>query len=356
MQRYKVTGQLGDGTYGSVFKAVHRATGEVVAVKKMKRKFHSWDECLALQEVRAAGGAQGQALLGRPLSTAGASRRSRRLVPPMRRVLAALSPAHPPATHAGARAARAAPPLHRAAQGGGARERRALLHLRVHGGQRAGRAWGWHTRTDLRSRTPGAPDAATSACRPAGLPRNPGRARASRSLGGTAAPPHWCLIAQCAGVQPADPSTPAHPPHLPAPPARTATCTSWSRTATATCPRRACATGRGRSCRAWPSCTARATSTGASVRVAGAGWAGWSSSRASWRMEARGHCGPGPPGCACASAVPRQHAPPLPPQGHEAGEPAGASRHAQDCGWGLWRVAGGAQGGSAAGAGHGMKR
>lgn len=52
MQRYKVTGQLGDGTYGSVFKAVNRQTGEVVAVKKMKRKFHNWDECLALREVR----------------------------------------------------------------------------------------------------------------------------------------------------------------------------------------------------------------------------------------------------------------------------------------------------------------
>ncbi|KAL4442679.1 hypothetical protein ABPG77_006673 [Micractinium sp. CCAP 211/92] len=53
MQRYRVTKQLGDGTYGSVFKAVNRQTGEVVAIKKMKRKFYGWDECLALREVRS---------------------------------------------------------------------------------------------------------------------------------------------------------------------------------------------------------------------------------------------------------------------------------------------------------------
>ena len=52
MQRYKVTKKLGDGTYGSVFQAINKQTGEVVAVKKMKRKFFSWDECLALREVR----------------------------------------------------------------------------------------------------------------------------------------------------------------------------------------------------------------------------------------------------------------------------------------------------------------
>ena len=52
MQRYKVTKQLGDGTYGSVFKAFNKQTGEVVAIKKMKRKYFNWDECLALREVR----------------------------------------------------------------------------------------------------------------------------------------------------------------------------------------------------------------------------------------------------------------------------------------------------------------
>eukprot|EP00245_Coleochaete_scutata_P016282 TRINITY_DN752_c0_g2_i1.p1 TRINITY_DN752_c0_g2~~TRINITY_DN752_c0_g2_i1.p1 ORF type:complete len:485 (-),score=79.85 TRINITY_DN752_c0_g2_i1:765-2219(-) len=53
MNRYKVLKQLGDGTYGSVWKAVNRATNEVVAIKKMKRKFYSWDECMNLREVKS---------------------------------------------------------------------------------------------------------------------------------------------------------------------------------------------------------------------------------------------------------------------------------------------------------------
>mmetsp|Transcript_21825 Transcript_21825/g.55969 ORF Transcript_21825/g.55969 Transcript_21825/m.55969 type:complete len:483 (-) Transcript_21825:18-1466(-) len=53
MNRYKVVKQLGDGTYGSVWKAVNRQTNEVVAIKKMKRKFYSWEECMALREVKS---------------------------------------------------------------------------------------------------------------------------------------------------------------------------------------------------------------------------------------------------------------------------------------------------------------
>lgn len=73
MNRYKVTKQLGDGTYGSVLKAVNRQTGEVVsctsqslykyhcyhviilfqtAIKKMKKKFYSWEECMQLREIK----------------------------------------------------------------------------------------------------------------------------------------------------------------------------------------------------------------------------------------------------------------------------------------------------------------
>ncbi|MES1911711.1 MAG: hypothetical protein MHM6MM_004104 [Cercozoa sp. M6MM] len=53
MNRYRELGALGDGTFGSVFKAQNRATGEIVAIKKMKRKFFSWRECLQLREVRS---------------------------------------------------------------------------------------------------------------------------------------------------------------------------------------------------------------------------------------------------------------------------------------------------------------
>ena len=76
MNRYKVTKQLGDGTYGSVLKAINRTTSEVVstsmkppcgqsadfrgsvsisiqvAVKKMKKKFYTWEECMQLREVK----------------------------------------------------------------------------------------------------------------------------------------------------------------------------------------------------------------------------------------------------------------------------------------------------------------
>jgi len=51
--RYKITKQLGDGTYGSVLKAVNRQTGEVTAIKKMKKKFYTWEECMQLREVKS---------------------------------------------------------------------------------------------------------------------------------------------------------------------------------------------------------------------------------------------------------------------------------------------------------------
>jgi protein kinase len=53
MNRYKVTKVLGDGTYGSVLKAVHKQTGEITAIKKMKKKFFSWNECMQLREVKS---------------------------------------------------------------------------------------------------------------------------------------------------------------------------------------------------------------------------------------------------------------------------------------------------------------
>lgn len=99
MNRYKVIKALGDGTYGSVFRAVNRSTGEVVrrkrarvglqhaahdrvraryrlrtarahaatarcgasprsraqvAIKKMKKKFYTWEECMELREVQVS--------------------------------------------------------------------------------------------------------------------------------------------------------------------------------------------------------------------------------------------------------------------------------------------------------------
>ncbi|XP_010532913.1 PREDICTED: serine/threonine-protein kinase MHK isoform X2 [Tarenaya hassleriana] len=53
MERYKVLEELGDGTCGSVYKAFNMETYEVVAVKKMKRKYYYWEECMNLREVKA---------------------------------------------------------------------------------------------------------------------------------------------------------------------------------------------------------------------------------------------------------------------------------------------------------------
>uniref|UniRef100_A0A5B6YNW8 cyclin-dependent kinase n=1 Tax=Davidia involucrata TaxID=16924 RepID=A0A5B6YNW8_DAVIN len=53
MDRYKILKELGDGTCGSVYKAINTETSEIVAVKKMKRKFYYWEECMNLREVKS---------------------------------------------------------------------------------------------------------------------------------------------------------------------------------------------------------------------------------------------------------------------------------------------------------------
>ncbi|KAL9228353.1 hypothetical protein vseg_003943 [Gypsophila vaccaria] len=53
MERYKLLKELGDGTCGTVYKAVNKESYEIVAVKKMKRKFYYWEECVNLREVKS---------------------------------------------------------------------------------------------------------------------------------------------------------------------------------------------------------------------------------------------------------------------------------------------------------------
>ena len=55
MEKYSGLKTIGDGTYGSVVKAMNIKTGknyrswdisivgEIVAIKKMKKKYHKWD-------------------------------------------------------------------------------------------------------------------------------------------------------------------------------------------------------------------------------------------------------------------------------------------------------------------------
>lgn len=51
MDKYEILGQIGDGTFGTVAKAVSKKTGQLFAVKKMKQKFYTWEECVKLPEV-----------------------------------------------------------------------------------------------------------------------------------------------------------------------------------------------------------------------------------------------------------------------------------------------------------------
>jgi serine/threonine protein kinase len=52
MEKFQVVKNLGDGTYGTVVEAVNKQTREKVAIKKLKRKFSSWEECMALREIK----------------------------------------------------------------------------------------------------------------------------------------------------------------------------------------------------------------------------------------------------------------------------------------------------------------
>lgn len=51
MEKYRPIRVLGDGTFGCVTMASVRGSKEVVAIKKMKRTFGSWEECNELREI-----------------------------------------------------------------------------------------------------------------------------------------------------------------------------------------------------------------------------------------------------------------------------------------------------------------
>ncbi|KAI4354236.1 hypothetical protein L6164_003122 [Bauhinia variegata] len=52
MERYKILRELGDGSCGNVYKARDMITYEIVAVKKLKRKFYFWEEYTNLREIK----------------------------------------------------------------------------------------------------------------------------------------------------------------------------------------------------------------------------------------------------------------------------------------------------------------
>lgn len=53
MDNYDFIENLGDGSYGTVTKWKDKQTGEIVAIKKMKKKYITWEECINLREVKS---------------------------------------------------------------------------------------------------------------------------------------------------------------------------------------------------------------------------------------------------------------------------------------------------------------
>ncbi|KAL3776790.1 hypothetical protein HJC23_011919 [Cyclotella cryptica] len=53
MNRYELLSQIGDGTFGRVMKAKSKESGEVVAIKHIKKKFKTWKACVDLREVQS---------------------------------------------------------------------------------------------------------------------------------------------------------------------------------------------------------------------------------------------------------------------------------------------------------------
>ncbi|KAI1729728.1 protein kinase domain-containing protein [Ditylenchus destructor] len=52
-ERYRMMKKVGDGTFGEVSLAKKIDTGDVVAIKRMKKKFYSWEEAMNLREVKS---------------------------------------------------------------------------------------------------------------------------------------------------------------------------------------------------------------------------------------------------------------------------------------------------------------
>ena len=53
MEKYKIIKSIGNGNFGDVFKATNTQTGEMVAIKKFKKKYADWDDCLTEKEIHS---------------------------------------------------------------------------------------------------------------------------------------------------------------------------------------------------------------------------------------------------------------------------------------------------------------
>ena len=51
MNKYEIIKDLGGGSYGTVYEGINKKTSEKVAIKKLKQKMDSWDDCMNQNEV-----------------------------------------------------------------------------------------------------------------------------------------------------------------------------------------------------------------------------------------------------------------------------------------------------------------
>lgn len=53
MERYEIQSEIGEGSFGVVQMARHKETGDTVAIKRIKKRYRTWDECMNLREIRS---------------------------------------------------------------------------------------------------------------------------------------------------------------------------------------------------------------------------------------------------------------------------------------------------------------
>jgi serine/threonine protein kinase len=53
MNRFEVVKDIDEGAFGIVQMARNKETGEIVAIKKIKRKYNNWEECMNLREIKS---------------------------------------------------------------------------------------------------------------------------------------------------------------------------------------------------------------------------------------------------------------------------------------------------------------
>ena len=53
MDDYEMITRLGGGSFADVYKALEKSTGELVAIKVLKKKYRKFDDCCELREVKS---------------------------------------------------------------------------------------------------------------------------------------------------------------------------------------------------------------------------------------------------------------------------------------------------------------